>query len=170
MSLQLRAIEPKTKSPLQSLDVSPVTAASPSIPVRAGQILRIRGRVQIPRPLTATMDGLLIYDSLVGTAGALRFQSPARAAAGRSLSSTAKSLPRRRYRSSSNSADSAKPSSTICRSQRSSRLSRQLVQQHPVTIPARRQGAILRQPSCLILLRSGPADSAAQGQGWRRPS
>ena len=79
MSLQLRAIEPKTKSPLQSLDVSPVTAASPSIPVRAGQILRIRGRVQIPRPLTATMDGLLIYDSLVGTAGALRFQSPARA-------------------------------------------------------------------------------------------
>lgn len=78
MSLQLRAIEPKTKSPLQSLDVSPVTAASPPIPVRAGQIVRIRGRVQIPRPLTATMDGLLIYDSLVGTAGALRFQSPAR--------------------------------------------------------------------------------------------
>jgi hypothetical protein len=76
MNLQLRALEPKTKSPLQSLDGSPVTIASPEISVNAGQILRIRGRVQIPRPLTATMDGLLVYDSLIGSAGALRFQGP----------------------------------------------------------------------------------------------
>ena len=76
MSLQLRALEPRSKSPVQSLDGSPVTAASPSISVQAGQFLRIRGRVRIPRALTATMDGLLVYDSLVGSAGALRFPGP----------------------------------------------------------------------------------------------
>lgn len=76
MSLHLRAEEPKTKYPLQSIDGSPVTIASPPISVSTGQILRIRGRVQIPRRLSATMDGLLIYDSLVGSAGALRFAGP----------------------------------------------------------------------------------------------
>ena len=41
-----------------------------------GQIIRVQGRIRIRQPIEATTDGFLIYDSLAGTAGALRFREP----------------------------------------------------------------------------------------------
>ena len=60
--------------PLPPLDLSPVLLTGPAIPVLSGQIVRVQGRIRIKQPLEASTDGLLIYDSLVGTAGALRFR------------------------------------------------------------------------------------------------
>jgi hypothetical protein len=38
------------------------------VPVRQGQLVRIHGWVQVPRPLAACREGLLIFDSLTGPA------------------------------------------------------------------------------------------------------
>ena len=42
------------------------------VPVQAGQILRIHGWARVPDPIQGSLDGLLIYDSLAGTALAER--------------------------------------------------------------------------------------------------
>ncbi|MDX1968489.1 MAG: hypothetical protein SFV23_15030 [Planctomycetaceae bacterium] len=54
------------------LDEPAVTITTPNIPVRAGQILHISGWVKVTQPLSASSDGLMIYDSLLGRAGSLR--------------------------------------------------------------------------------------------------
>ena len=40
--------------------------------MRAGQFLRIHGWARVPDPIQGSLDGLLIYDSLSGTALAER--------------------------------------------------------------------------------------------------
>lgn len=72
------AVLASEKSPLTSLEQTPVSMTSPAMPVLAGQIIRVRGRIRIRQPLDAANDGLLIYDSIVGTVGALRFHEPTR--------------------------------------------------------------------------------------------
>ncbi len=62
--------------PLNSLEQTPVSTNSPALPVSSGQIIRVQGRIRIRQPIEATTDGFLIYDSLAGTAGALRFREP----------------------------------------------------------------------------------------------
>lgn len=74
--LQLGAVMPRGRTIAGTLDQSPVTMASPAFPVSAGDIIRVQGRVQIRKPIESTTDGLLIYDSLLGTTGALRFTEP----------------------------------------------------------------------------------------------
>jgi len=59
-------------APPTVLDEPAVTITTPKIPVRAGQILHISGWVKVTQPLSASRDGLMIYDSLLGRAGALR--------------------------------------------------------------------------------------------------
>ena len=44
----------------------PVWITSPPVPVEAGQIVVIHGWVQIPQPITGSVDGLLVIDSLGG--------------------------------------------------------------------------------------------------------
>lgn len=59
--------------PPRHLERAAVTLTTPPIPARAGQILHISGWVKIRQPITGHRDGLMIYDSLLGKPGALRF-------------------------------------------------------------------------------------------------
>ena len=73
-SLKLSAI-PIANEPVPSiLTKSPVTVVSPGIRVQAGQFVRITGWAKIPAPLVGSLDGALIYDSLLGKSGALRLK------------------------------------------------------------------------------------------------
>jgi hypothetical protein len=50
----------------QPIDATPLWIASPQIPVRGGQLVRIHGWVNIPRVIQGNPDGLMIVDSLGG--------------------------------------------------------------------------------------------------------
>ncbi len=52
-----------------------VTVVSPGINVQAGQLVRITGWAKIPTALVGSTDGALIYDSLLGKAGAVRLKA-----------------------------------------------------------------------------------------------
>jgi hypothetical protein len=54
------------------VEAPPLWIVSPPIPLRAGQIVRIQGWAWVPAPVTATADGLLIFDSLAGPSMAKR--------------------------------------------------------------------------------------------------
>ncbi len=54
------------------VEAPPVWIVSPPVTVQAGQRVRIEGWVQVPEPLKATADGLLIFDSVAGPAMAKR--------------------------------------------------------------------------------------------------
>ena len=53
----------------------PVTIISPGISVHTGQVVKISGWAKIPAPLVGSVDGALIYDSLLGKAGAVRLKA-----------------------------------------------------------------------------------------------
>lgn len=53
---------------------SPVTVRTPPLPVRSGQIVHISGWVQVVAPVTGSLDGAMLYDSLLGPVGALRWR------------------------------------------------------------------------------------------------
>lgn len=50
----------------------PVTVTSPAVTVHAGQVVRISGWVKTLRPINRSVDGAMIYDSLLGKTGAIR--------------------------------------------------------------------------------------------------
>jgi hypothetical protein len=54
------------------IESPPISIISGPVPVRAGQVLRIHGWARVPYPIQGSLDGLLIYDSLTGTALAER--------------------------------------------------------------------------------------------------
>lgn len=65
-SLRLSATPLDPKAP-PTLVESPLTwVTTPAVPVRAGEVLCIQGWVQIATPITGSVDGLLIVDSLGG--------------------------------------------------------------------------------------------------------
>ena len=69
---------PKTKEdPPESFARSPVIVSSPNIPVRRGQVLRVSGNVRVRHEIQGSMDGAMIFDGLVGKAGALRWKQTA---------------------------------------------------------------------------------------------
>ncbi|MCU0960247.1 MAG: hypothetical protein MUF48_09095 [Pirellulaceae bacterium] len=49
-----------------AVEAAPVSIVSGPIPVRAGQIVRIHGWARVPQPIQASLDGLLVFDSLAG--------------------------------------------------------------------------------------------------------
>lgn len=53
----------------------PVTVTSPPIQVRAGQIIHISGFARMAAPSVGSLDGAMLYDSLLGPSGALRWQT-----------------------------------------------------------------------------------------------
>lgn len=53
-----------------------ISIISPPVSVYSGQLLRITGKVLVPGPITSGVDGLMVYDSLGGSAGAVRFRKP----------------------------------------------------------------------------------------------
>ncbi len=56
---------PSTQAPAL-VESPPVWLVSPSVAVEAGQLLRIQGWVQVPKPITGSVDGVMIVDSLAG--------------------------------------------------------------------------------------------------------
>ncbi|MGE3315865.1 MAG: hypothetical protein AB7O26_12195 [Planctomycetaceae bacterium] len=53
---------------------SPVTVCTPPVPVTAGQLVHIAGWVRVSTPVTGSLDGIMLYDNLTGSVGALRFR------------------------------------------------------------------------------------------------
>ncbi len=72
-SLRLQAAVEAQTSP-SALESPPLQIVSPPLPVRRGQLLRVRGWVRVPERITASPDGLLVYDSLGGPELGERFQ------------------------------------------------------------------------------------------------
>ncbi len=54
------------------VEAPPLWIVSSPIPLQAGQIVRIQGWAWVPEPVTATADGLLIFDSAAGPTMARR--------------------------------------------------------------------------------------------------
>jgi len=75
-SLRLRVVG--QEPPPALLENPPLWVVSPQRKVTAGQWLRISGWVRIPNPLKASVDGLMIYDSLAGPALAERIDAARR--------------------------------------------------------------------------------------------
>ncbi len=50
----------------------PVTVTSPAVTVHAGQVVKISGWAKTIRPINRSVDGAMIYDSLLGKTGAIR--------------------------------------------------------------------------------------------------
>ena len=65
------APETNTDAP-NVVDTSPITVVTPAIPVRAGQILHISGKVSISSPIAGSIEGVTISDNLTGMTGAWR--------------------------------------------------------------------------------------------------
>lgn len=63
----------KPEPPPAVLNDAPVIVSTPQMTVRAGQILHISGWIRIVTPPTSSLDGVMVYDSLLGTAGAVRW-------------------------------------------------------------------------------------------------
>jgi hypothetical protein len=70
-SLEIK-VEPAGEPPFV-LENTRVQIASPPVKVEAGQIIRIEGKIKIPKDITASVDGAMVWDSLGGEALALRF-------------------------------------------------------------------------------------------------
>gem|GEM_PF-368210 len=65
---------PRNQPPPSSLNKIPVTVVSPPISVHAGQVVRISGWVKLPQPVTGSLDGATLHDSLLGKTGAWRIK------------------------------------------------------------------------------------------------
>ena len=70
--IRLAAIPDNAKEPPTLIETPPVWLKSPAIRVEAGTLVRIHGWVHIPKPLTGSVDGLMIFDSFTGMALAER--------------------------------------------------------------------------------------------------
>ena len=64
-------------APPSALEGPPVWVTTPLVPVEAGQVVRIHGWVNVPEPIAASPDGLMIVDSLAGDDLALRVHKTA---------------------------------------------------------------------------------------------
>ncbi len=75
LRLVVQPVDPA--QPPAQIESPPVWITSPAVPVPTGQLLRIQGWVHVPKPITASVDGLLIVDSLGGEPLAARLdQTP----------------------------------------------------------------------------------------------
>lgn len=70
--LRLRAIEQLGQEAPTLLEAPPAWITTPPVAVDPGTFVEIRGFVRVPRPITGSVDGLLIVDSLGGDALAER--------------------------------------------------------------------------------------------------
>ena len=75
--LRLTARADNPENPPAMIETPPVWFASPPVPVEAGQLVRIHGWVNIPAPITGSVNGLMVVDSLGGDDLAERFDRTA---------------------------------------------------------------------------------------------
>jgi len=71
-------IDPKNPQlpPPAALERTFLAINSPNVRVQPGSIVRISGRIRIPKPITASVDGALLYDSAGGEPLAIRLTEP----------------------------------------------------------------------------------------------
>jgi len=72
MGLRLTAAPEDPEQPPAMIEVPPIWITSPGVPLEAGQLVRIQGWVDVPEPITGSVDGLMIFDSFSGEALAER--------------------------------------------------------------------------------------------------
>jgi hypothetical protein len=72
LGLRLTARADNPENPPAVIEMPPLWIASPAVPVEAGQIVRIHGWVNVPTAIIASVDGLMIVESLTGEEMALR--------------------------------------------------------------------------------------------------
>jgi len=70
--LRMVALPEDPDRPPEMIEVPPIWITTPGVPLEAGQIVRIQAFVSIRRPITGSVDGLLIFDSFSGEALAER--------------------------------------------------------------------------------------------------
>jgi hypothetical protein len=68
LGLRLSVTADDLKHPPAMLETPPIRFIGPSIMLQAGQIVCIHGWVNVPSPITGSVDGLMIFDSLGGEA------------------------------------------------------------------------------------------------------
>jgi hypothetical protein len=66
-ALRLQAAAADAKRAPEAIERPPVWITSSPVPVRQGQLVRIRGWINVPRRLAGFSDGLLVFDSLGGS-------------------------------------------------------------------------------------------------------
>jgi hypothetical protein len=71
-SLNLMAWPAEENDPPTAVESPPVEIISAPVQARKGQMVRIHGWVHVPRQIASSQDGLMVYDSLAGTALAER--------------------------------------------------------------------------------------------------
>jgi hypothetical protein len=71
-SLQLRVWPADSQAAVPVVETPPVWITTAGVPIEAGQLLRIRGWIDVPAPIAGSVDGLMIFDSLAGPALAER--------------------------------------------------------------------------------------------------
>ncbi|MGD0899025.1 MAG: hypothetical protein ABR915_14390 [Thermoguttaceae bacterium] len=64
--LRLTARADNPENPPVMIETPPVWVTTPAVPVEAGQIVWIHGWVNVPSPITGSVDGLMVIDSLAG--------------------------------------------------------------------------------------------------------
>ncbi|MFQ5731805.1 MAG: hypothetical protein ACE5KM_07610 [Planctomycetaceae bacterium] len=74
-SLRLVAAPRPGRDQPKLLEKPSVTVTSPPMTVRSGQIVHISGWVKVATPIVGNLDGALLYESLAGVRGALRWNS-----------------------------------------------------------------------------------------------
>ena len=72
LGLRLTARADNPANPPRVIETPPISVTSPAVPVQAGQIVRIRGWVNVPTAIIGSVDGLLVVESLTGEEMALR--------------------------------------------------------------------------------------------------
>ena len=72
--LRLVAVPATGSDPPAVIEHSPVQVTTPPLTVHSGQILHVSGWVRVAAPAVGNLDGAMVYDSLAGPAGALRWQ------------------------------------------------------------------------------------------------
>jgi hypothetical protein len=72
MGLQLTATPTTPETPPLMIEAPPVRFISPKVPAQLGQLVCVHGWVKVPKAITGSVDGLMIYDNQGGEALAER--------------------------------------------------------------------------------------------------
>lgn len=75
--LELRVTPSTADAPPPPVSGPTVWLSSPPVHVEAGQLLRISGWLRLSKPITGSVDGAMLYDSIGGEALAVRVSKPA---------------------------------------------------------------------------------------------
>jgi hypothetical protein len=76
LSVRMAAQAADPRSPPDLLESPSVWLTTPPVEVPLGSVVRIHGWVRVPAPITGSVDGVMIFDSLAGPALAVRLDAP----------------------------------------------------------------------------------------------